>query len=155
MRTAREYDAFVPGYGEHQVSNALAALAAVHEMGMDLKTAISRLKTYKNMDRHLEFSNGKNGSTIIDDTWTNNPTSVEAALKVIDSMGKGKKIILILGDINRLGNFEKKYHREIGSMVANRNIHTLITIGKKAEEIAKQAKRDGSTANIRIFQNVK
>lgn len=149
-----EHSAFVPGYGEHQVSNALAALAAIHEMGMDLKTAISRLKTYENMDRHLEFSRGKNGSTIIDDTWTNNPTSVEAALKVLDSLGKEKKVILILGDINRLGNFEKKYHREIGTMVASRNIHTLITIGMKAEEIAKQAKRDGSTANISSFQNV-
>lgn len=149
------YRAFVPGYGEHQVSNALAALAAVHEMGIELKAAIDRLKTYENMDRHLEFSKGRNGSTIIDDTWTNNPTSVEAALKVLDSIGKGKKIILILGDINRLGNFEKKYHREIGSMVADRNIHTLITIGKKAEEIARQAKRDGSSANIKIFENVK
>lgn len=149
-----EYRAFVPGYGEHQVSNALAALTAVHEMGIELKAAIDRLKTYENMDRHLEFSKGKNGSTIIDDTWTNNPTSVEAALKVLDSIGKGKKIMLILGDINRLGNFEKKYHREIGTMVADRDIHTLITIGKKAEEIARQAKRDGSTANIKIFENV-
>lgn len=150
----KEYNAFVPGYGEHQVSNALAAFAAVHEMGIDLKIAIQRLRTYKNMGRHLEFSKGKNGSTVIDDTWTNNPTSVEAALKVIDSIGKGKKVILILGDINRLGNFEKKYHREIGSLVAERNIHTLITIGKKAEEIARQAMRDGSTANIRIFDKV-
>ncbi|MCM3637609.1 UDP-N-acetylmuramoyl-tripeptide--D-alanyl-D-alanine ligase [Sporosarcina luteola] len=149
-----EYNAFVPGYGEHQVSNALAALAAVREMGMDLKAALSRLKTYKNMSRHLEFSSGKNGCTIIDDTWTNNPTSVEAALKVLDSIGKGKKVILILGDINRLGNFEKKYHREIGSMVAERNIHALITIGIKAEEIARQAMRDGSSANIRIFKDV-
>jgi len=150
----KEYKVFVHGYGEHQVSNALAALAAVHEMGMDMSNAISRLKTYENMERHLEFSNGKNGCTIIDDTWTNNPTSVEAALKVLDKVGKGKKIILILGDINRLGNFEKKYHREVGSMVAERDIHTLITIGEKAEEIARQAKRDGSAANIRIFKNV-
>ncbi|WP_432358919.1 Mur ligase family protein [Sporosarcina sp. UB5] len=151
----KEYSAYVPGYGEHQVSNALAALAAVNEMGVDIKFAISRLKTYENMDRHLEFSKGINGSTIIDDTWTNNPTSVEAALKVLDSLGKGKNVILILGDINRLGNFEKKYHREIGSMVAKRNIHTLITIGKKAEEIARQAMRDGSNANIRIFESVR
>ena len=142
----RTYEAFIPGYGEHQVYNALAALAAVNEMGMDLKEAISRLATYENMTRHLEFSNGIGGSTIIDDTWTNNPTSIEAALKVLDSIGKGKNVILVLGDINRLGNFEKKYHREIGSMVAKRNIHTLITIGSKAEEIARQAIRDGSKA---------
>ena len=121
---------------------------------MDVKEAIARLATYKNMARHLEFSNGVGGSTIIDDTWTNNPTSIEAALKVLDSIGKGKKVFLFLGDINRLGNFEKKYHREIGSLVAKRNIHTLITIGKKAEDIAKQAIFDGSNATIHMFQNV-
>ncbi|MDW0115470.1 UDP-N-acetylmuramoyl-tripeptide--D-alanyl-D-alanine ligase [Sporosarcina thermotolerans] len=150
----RTHRAFIPGYGEHQVSNALAALAAVHEMGMDVNTAISRLKTFKNMNRHLEFSKGIQGSTIIDDTWTNNPTSVEAALKVLDSVGKDKNVILILGDINRLGNFERRYHREIGSMIAKRNISALITIGKKAVEIARQASRDGSTANIMSFENV-
>ncbi|MCG7334424.1 UDP-N-acetylmuramoyl-tripeptide--D-alanyl-D-alanine ligase [Sporosarcina sp. ACRSM] len=151
----RIYRAYIPGYGEHQVYNALAALAAVNEMGMDIKEAIARLATYENMTRHLEFSDGIGGSTIIDDTWTNNPTSIEAALKVLDTIGKGKNVILVLGDINRLGNFEKKYHREIGSLVAKRKIHTLITIGSKAEEIARQAIQDGSKATIHIVQEVK
>ncbi|MDN4607594.1 UDP-N-acetylmuramoyl-tripeptide--D-alanyl-D-alanine ligase [Sporosarcina highlanderae] len=150
----RTYKAYIPGYGEHQVSNALAAITAAHEIGMDVDAAISRLMTFRNMDRHLEFSKGINGSTIIDDTWTNNPTSVEAALKVLDSIGKDKNVILILGDINRLGNYEKHYHREIGSMIAKRNIGTLITIGKKAKEIATQAKMDGSTATILSFEKV-
>lgn len=150
----KTYNAFVPGFGEHQVYNALAAIAAVNEMGLDVNEAISRIATYKNMTRHLEFSNGIGGSTIIDDTWTNNPTSVEAALKVLDSVGLGKNIVLVLGDIKRLGSFEKKYHREIGSLVAKRNIHTLITIGSKAEEIAKQAKEDGIEATVHMFQDV-
>lgn len=150
----KTYDVFVPGYGEHQVYNALAALAAVSEMGFDMNKAIARLATYQNMTRHLEFSTGIGGSTIIDDTWTNNPTSIEAALKVIDAIKEDKNVILVLGDINRLGNYEKKYHQEIGSIIAKKNIHTLITIGKKAEEIAKQAIKDGSRANIHTFTNV-
>ncbi|WML39227.1 UDP-N-acetylmuramoyl-tripeptide--D-alanyl-D-alanine ligase [Neobacillus sp. OS1-2] len=150
----KTYEAFIAGYGEHQVYNALAALAAVHEMGMTIEEAITRLGTYQNMTRHLEFFNGKGGSTIIDDTWTINPTSIEAALKVLDSIGHGKNVILVLGNINRLGNFEKKYHREIGTMVAKRNIHTLITIGNKAEEIARQARQDGSMADIHMFKDV-
>jgi len=149
-----QYTVFVPGYGEHQVYNALAAIAAIKEMGLSIHQAISRLKTFKPMARHLEFSTGIGESTIVDDTWTNNPTSVEAALKVLDTIGKDKKIILILGDIKRLGLFEEKYHREIGSMVAERNIDTLITIGKRAEDIAAQAKEDGTNAEIHIFQDV-
>ncbi|MBY0121278.1 Mur ligase family protein [Bacillus sp. S/N-304-OC-R1] len=150
----KTYDVFVPGYGEHQVYNALAALAAVSAMGFDMTKAITRLATYQNMTRHLEFFKGIGGSTIIDDTWTNNPTSIEAALKVIDAVKADKNVILVLGDINRLGNYEKKYHQEIGSMIAKKNIHTLITIGKKAEEIARQATKDGSRANIHTFANV-
>ncbi|MFJ7666873.1 UDP-N-acetylmuramoyl-tripeptide--D-alanyl-D-alanine ligase [Lysinibacillus sp. NPDC097195] len=149
-----KYTIFVPGYGEHQVYNALAAIAAIKEMGLSIHQAIARLKTFKPMARHLEFSTGIGESTIVDDTWTNNPTSVEAALKVLDTIGKDKKIILILGDIKRLGLFEEKYHREIGSMVAQRNIDTLITIGKRAEDIAAQAKKDGTSAEVHMFKDV-
>ena len=151
----KTYSVFVPGYGEHQVYNALAAIAAVIEMGIPIDKAIAGLKTFKHMPRHLEFSTGIGESTIIDDTWTNNPTSVEAALKVLDTIGKDKKVVLVLGDIKRLGNFEKKYHREIGTMVAQRNVNMLITIGKKAEEIAIQAKKEGTNAEVHIFENVK
>ncbi|WP_332651470.1 UDP-N-acetylmuramoyl-tripeptide--D-alanyl-D-alanine ligase [Lysinibacillus sp. 54212] len=149
------YGVFVPGFGEHQVYNALAAIAAAREIGVSIQKSIIRLRTFKNMTRHLEFSTGIGGSTIIDDTWTNNPTSIEAALNVLDEIGKGKRVIVVLGDIKRLGQFEKKYHREIGNMVAKRDIHTLITIGSKAEEIARQAKRDQTKANVHIFKDVR
>ncbi|WP_016995075.1 UDP-N-acetylmuramoyl-tripeptide--D-alanyl-D-alanine ligase [Lysinibacillus boronitolerans] len=148
------YNVFVPGYGEHQVYNALAAIAASHEMGLTIRQAIAGLRTFKQMARHLEFTTGLGDSTIIDDTWTNNPTSVEAALKVLDTVGKDKKVILVLGDIKRLGNFEEKYHREIGSMVAVRKIDTLITIGKRAEKIADQAQKDGTSAEVHTFKEV-
>jgi len=32
----KEYDAFIPGYGEHNVYNALAAIAAVFYVGVDI-----------------------------------------------------------------------------------------------------------------------
>ncbi len=150
----KTYNVFVPGYGEHQVYNALAAIAASHEMGLTIRQAIAGLRTFKQMARHLEFTTGLGDSTIIDDTWTNNPTSVEAALKVLDTVGKDKKVILVLGDIKRLGNFEEKYHREIGSMVALRKIDTLITIGKRAEKIADQAQKDGTSAEVHTFKEV-
>lgn len=149
------YDCFVPGYGEHQVYNALAALAATTEMGFPLRKAIAKLRTFKNMERHLQFSKGLAGSTIIDDTWTNNPTSIEAALKVLAAVGKDKKRIVILGDIKRLGSYERQYHREIGSLLAKQSVDTLITIGQRAKDIALQAKADGITADVHSFADVK
>lgn len=154
LHKGRTYAARVPGYGEHQVYNALAAVAAVHLMGMEIEAAIKRLAGFQNMERHLEVSPGINGSTIIDDTWTINPTSIEAALKVVDELGKEKKTIVLLGDINRLGDYEKEYHQKAGSMVAERSFHTLITIGEKAKEIGLQAKRDDFKGHIYSFPTV-
>ncbi|GLC89295.1 UDP-N-acetylmuramoyl-tripeptide--D-alanyl-D-alanine ligase [Lysinibacillus piscis] len=149
------YKAFVAGFGEHQVYNALAAIAGCHRMGLSLPTILAHLRTFQPMARHLEVVTGVNGSMIIDDTWTNNPTSIEAALKVLGTMGKGKKVIVILGDIKRLGQFEEKYHREIGTLLAKQTVHTLVTIGKKAEFIAKQAQQDGTMAEVHCFKDAK
>ncbi|MCP3762293.1 UDP-N-acetylmuramoyl-tripeptide--D-alanyl-D-alanine ligase [Domibacillus sp. A3M-37] len=154
MHNEKTYAVFIPGYGEHQVYNALAAIAAVHHMGMDIGEASGRLASFQNMERHLEVSAGMNGSTIIDDTWTINPTSVEAALKVVDELGKNKKTIVLLGDINRLGDYEIEYHQKVGSMVAERTFDTLVTIGEKAKEIGRQALRDGFTGDVHAFQTV-
>lgn len=149
------YNAYIPGYGEHQVYNVLAVLAVIRELGYSVQRAIMHLRTFEQMERHLQISTGLGGSTIIDDTWTNNPTSVEAALKVIDAIGKGKKRYLVLGDIKRLGQFEKKYHSELGSLVATYPIHTLITVGSKAAHIAKQALADGITAQVYMYKDIK
>ncbi|HJV31909.1 MAG TPA: UDP-N-acetylmuramoyl-tripeptide--D-alanyl-D-alanine ligase [Bacillales bacterium] len=148
------YPVFVPGYGEHQVYNALAAIAAVHVMGIEIQEAAQQLASFENMVRHLEVGMGINGCTIIDDTWTINPLSVEAALKVVDEIGKGKKTILLLGDINRLGNYEKEYHQKVGSIVAKKRYDTLITIGEKAVEIGKQALKDHFQGQVYMFPTV-
>ncbi|MBB4825991.1 UDP-N-acetylmuramoyl-tripeptide--D-alanyl-D-alanine ligase [Sporosarcina luteola] len=148
------FNAFVPGYGTHQVYNALAAIAATTEMGLAEHDAIHQLASFSNPERHMQLFEGVSGSTIIDDTWTINPTSIKAALQVVKELGRGKKIIFVVGDINRLGRFEKKYHREIGDLIAKQPIDLLITIGNKAEEIGRQAKRAGSQADIRMLKQV-
>lgn len=142
------YQAFIQSYGEHEVYNVLATLAAVQVMGLSLQKAILHLRAFQPLDHHLQLIKGLRGSTIIDDTWTINPTSIEAALRVVEALGKGKKIIVVLGDINRLGRFERKYHQEIGALVAKKPIHMLVTVGKKAQDIARQAVAAGTRAEV-------
>ena len=150
----KTYSAYIPGYGEHQVYNVLAVLTVIKAMNLSIPKALLRLRTFEPMARHLQFSKGLGGSTIIDDTWTINPTSIKAALNVLKELGKNKKVILVLGDINRLGRFEQRYHHEIGSLVAKQNVHMLVTIGNKAQAIAKKALQDGTTAQVHSFQKI-
>jgi len=149
-----KYDMYVPGYGEHQVYNALAALAALHQMGIGMKQAAERLKSFRNVQRHLEMSAGLNGSIIIDDTWSTNPTSIRAALQVIAAVAPNKKKVLLIGDIQQLGDYDEQIHREMGSLIAKTDISTLITVGTSAEQMAKQAQREHFKGESLSFVNI-
>jgi UDP-N-acetylmuramoyl-tripeptide--D-alanyl-D-alanine ligase len=135
-----KYKAFVPGYGEHQVYNALSAIAAVHQMGFGISEAVEQLKSFINVANHMETVTGYNDSIIIDDTWKSNPTSIEASLKVLKKIAEDKKKIAVIGSSTWLGGEESDIHREIGEMISNYQIDTLIAYGDFASKIAEGAK---------------
>jgi UDP-N-acetylmuramoyl-tripeptide--D-alanyl-D-alanine ligase len=138
---------FVPGYGEHNVYNAVAAIAVAYELGVSVEESRRRLKTFKHMERHIEVSRGIKESILIDDTWSTNPTSIKSAIDVLTNISKGKKKIAVLGEIKWLGNYTTKAHLNVGEMVAKHNVDILITIGKNAELIAQRAIECGLNPN--------
>ena len=89
----------MPGYGHHQVLNALAAFAAVHEMGIDIEEAAKRIESFRNLPAHLECSTGMGGCIIVDDTWSSTPTSLKAAFQTLNGISQGRKRIALIGDI--------------------------------------------------------
>ena len=135
-----KYEIFVPGYGEHQVYNALSAIAAVHQIGFGISEAAEQLKSFINLANHMETVTGYNDSIIIDDTWKSNPTSIEACLKVLEKIGADKNKIAVIGSSSWLGEKESDIHREIGEMIANYQVNTLIAYGTFADKIAEGAK---------------
>lgn len=87
----KSYDIFIPGFGEHQVYNALASIAAVYEMGVTIPEAAVQLQSFRQLNKHLQLFEGINDSILIDDTWSITTTSLSAALEVLNALGKSKK----------------------------------------------------------------
>ncbi|MBS4199891.1 UDP-N-acetylmuramoyl-tripeptide--D-alanyl-D-alanine ligase [Bacillus sp. FJAT-49732] len=149
----KEYPLYVPGFGEHQVYNALSAIAAVNEIGINPTEAAQRLKTFRKFNKQLQVLDGLNGSTILDDTWSSTTTSLEAALKVLDEIGKGKKKIAIIGTITDVGSWGYYIHEKAGEIVNNHDVDVLITIGMHAKIIADQAVKCGFQSLVYSFNN--
>jgi len=143
----RAYRCFIPGLGEHNVYNALAAIAAVHAIGFNVHTAAKLLRTFKHLESHLQIRQGIKNCMVIDDTWSTNPTSLEAALAVLKTVGRNRKNIVVLGYIDELGEHSAFYHSLVGEKIANMGIDLLITLGKEAEVIAKRAIEKGMSPN--------
>ena len=104
------YHCFVPGLGKHNVYNATAAIAAAYQFGLDMGEIIERLQSFPQIPQHVEVVKGLNGSTLIDHTWSSNPTSIASSLEVLKNISKGKKKIAVLGEIKFLGDRSKEIH---------------------------------------------
>ncbi len=67
----------VPGL--HNVRNAAAALAVVHELGADLERALAALAEFTGVGRRFERVGEARGVTVVDD-YAHHPTEVQATL---------------------------------------------------------------------------
>jgi len=68
--------------GKHNVSNALAAIAASCAAGVEFHTAAKALKGFSGVRRRLEFVGEKAGVTVIDD-FGHNPDKISASLNTL------------------------------------------------------------------------
>ena len=131
----KTYEFEIPMLGRHNVSNALAAIAA----------GFSGLTTTKM--RYEVIRRG--GLTIINDAYNASPASMRAAIHTTSEVYDGR-LIAVLGDMLELGTFAEKIHREIGEELVENKFHTLITLGKLGKFIAAGA-RDAGLKNVYTF----
>lgn len=149
----QHYDVQVPGFGEHQVYNALAAIAAVVELGLTIPEAVQQLKTFKQLNKQLQLFVGLNGALLLDDTWSITTTSLEAALDVLNALANGKKRIAIIGTITDVGSWGYVIHEQAGELIYEKDVDVLITVGEHAKIIADSVVKLGFKKPVYSFKN--
>ncbi len=68
--------------GRHNVSNALAAIAAARAVGVSLSQTVEALQRFSGIRRRLELVGSNGGVTVFDD-FAHNPDKIEATLKTL------------------------------------------------------------------------
>jgi len=83
----------LPMPGDHNVSNALAAVAVARHLGMKLDEIRTALENFKGVNRRFTRVGKVNGVTIIDD-YAHHPVEIAAALKAARQSTEGRVIAL-------------------------------------------------------------
>lgn len=135
----QEKELQLPIQGEHNIYNALGAAAVALCLGLSLQKVEEGLKGFTLPEHRLELKKGLKGIQLIDDTYNANPASMKAALEAFQSLKKGKRGGLVLGDMLELGSQAVEAHREIGELIGEMGIDFLITYGPLSKELLSQA----------------
>lgn len=139
-------------FGEHQVSNALAAAGAAFVVGVDLDTvatALSNATTRSPM--RMDVSTTPDGVLLIDDAYNANPSSMRAALKALIAMGRDRRTFAVLGEMRELGDLAVREHDEIGRLAVRLNISQVVAVGAGAKVLHLGAANEGSWDNESVW----
>ena len=97
--------------GKHLITNVLIAIKCCLNYGIDIKTIIDKIDSFKSINNRMEIINISNNNILISDTYNSSYESLTGALNVI-KMYKQNKII-ILGDILEIGNYKDDIYNKI------------------------------------------
>ena len=82
--------------GQHNMHNALMAIAATHHAGVSVENACAALATFVNAKRRLEVKGEVNGITVYDD-FAHHPEAIQATLTALrDKIGGSVRILAVL-----------------------------------------------------------
>lgn len=134
----------IPMLGRHNVSNALAAVAAGYCLGLTAQE-IARGLSELHMTG-MRFECRKLGEyNIINDAYNASPMSMEASLATLHELtaAKGRRAIAVLGDMLELGHVAVAAHRKVGAQAVGAGVAAVVTLGEMGHEIAAGASEAG------------
>ena len=132
----------VPLGGSHNVSNALAAIAAAEACGRTRTDAIAGLAGVEQLPMRMR-SLQRGDLLIVDDTYNANPGSMEAALRTLAAAHPDRRKLCVLGDMKELGDRAEELHRAVGREASLLSGGVLVAVGRWASAVAAGAREAG------------
>ncbi|MEY9874957.1 UDP-N-acetylmuramoyl-tripeptide--D-alanyl-D-alanine ligase [Streptacidiphilus sp. MAP12-33] len=137
-------------YGEHHVTNALAAAAVATVCGLGVETIAAALSEAGSLSKwRMELTERPDGVTVINDAYNANPDSMRAALRALAAIGgrgpDARRTWAVLGEMRELGEDSLTEHDAVGRLAVRLNIATLVAVGgREAACMELGARNEGS-----------
>ena len=132
--------------GRFMVTNALAAAAVGHLLGLSLESIKQGLEKVEAESGRMAIIRTNNDITIIDDAYNANPASMLAAFDSLNALRGNRRCALVLGDMLELGEEAATWHRKIGAAAAQSGAARLYFAGEFAILAAESARKNKMAA---------
>jgi UDP-N-acetylmuramoyl-tripeptide--D-alanyl-D-alanine ligase len=132
----------IPAVGRHHVSAGLAAIAVAREVGIKANDIAEGLARFVPAPGRCQVRL-RRPWTVIDDTYNANPSSTEAACRLLSQWDCGGSRILVLADMLELGAESAAWHTSVGQSAACLGIDRLIAFGRYGADCLAGARGEG------------
>ncbi len=136
----------LPLVGEHNILNALAAVAVGLARGLKPAEAVGALATLTPPDKRgqvLQLGN----ITVINDCYNSNPKALQAMVDALAAMKAGRRIV-VAGEMLELGPAGAEMHRAAGRHIAEKKIDVLLGVRGLAQGMVEGAQKAGAHAEF-------
>jgi UDP-N-acetylmuramoyl-tripeptide--D-alanyl-D-alanine ligase len=117
----------------HNLTNALAAVAAGVALGADLAEMADRAASIGFSRFRGERIELDGGIVLVNDCYNANPVSMRAALDHLATLAAPRRIA-VLGEMGELGPGAADYHREVGEHARAAGVDLLVGVGLPARD---------------------
>lgn len=140
---------FIPQIGEHNVMNALSAIAVGLHFGVklnDMKNSLAEARLTGSRQELLHFGN----YTVINDAYNASPASMEAAFATLARLKNNApapcRTLAVVADMLELGDLSREAHAAVGRLAAKTGTDLLLGYGPETGAAVETAKQTGVEA---------
>lgn len=143
----------IPLAGRHNVTNALAAIAAARALGVPDDRIREGLARAAITGMRIERKVAPSGAVILNDAYNASPTSMKAGLALFrdGSQPDAGRRIAVLGDMLELGDREAEFHAEVGRAAAEAGADRLFAFGPRSARLAAAAEERMPAGTVRHY----
>lgn len=153
VRTAKAcYELEIPAPGVHMVYSAAMAAVIAERLGLSAQEICAGVSSFEQTGERLRVERLSGNRIMLNDSYNANPQSMGAALRVLASTD-AKLRIAMLGDMKELGDATEPGHREMGRLVGELGIDTLIAVGPYCKEYMVPAAQAAGCADVRWYED--
>lgn len=142
----------------HLSANVAIAIEIASILGASKKQIKEGIEKVVLAPHRMQPANLKNGGLVIDDVYNASPSATQQAILTLDHLAKMTKRIpvLVFGQMNELGEFEKSEHQKIGDLIKKLKIKHVITRGPATKGLGIYCETNAEILNkIQPFLNSK
>jgi UDP-N-acetylmuramoyl-tripeptide--D-alanyl-D-alanine ligase len=138
--------ATLPLLGEHNIYNALAAVAVGLQYGVSLGAAAASLATLSAGDKRGEILSYA-GATIVNDCYNSNPKALDSMVRSLAQLPAQRRVV-VAGEMLELGPAAEAMHRDCGQHIAYSEIDVLLGVRGLAKALVEGASAAGMRAEF-------